>query len=348
MRKKEWKDFEIEFLKLNLHLRLATLTWLLNTSRSAIKRKMKELDLKHKSIWTQYEIQVLKENPDLSLKKLSRLLNRSISSIKQKRHELGLKKRKPWTDDEIQLLKELLQNHSFKEIARKLNRSIVAVQHKAHALGLKPNSEVIKRTISIGVCASFKRNPWSEKISTALREFFSSPKSLPERIRRSERVKLLHKNPDWENHRIQSLKTKEFREKCRLRGKSRDCSHLHTPEAWKKNFESRKLKPNKAEQKLLQCIRELNLPYEYVGNGAVWIGGLNPDFISWKEKKIIELFGRYWHSGENLRKQKTENERRRIFKQAGFEMLVIWDKPDLKDLDFVKSRLLEFTYGKGI
>jgi len=348
MKKKEWKDFEIEFLKSNLHLRLDTLVWLLNVSRSAIKRKIKELGLKHQSIWTQYEIQVLKENPDLSLKELSKLLNRSISSIKNKRHELGLKKRKPWTDDEIQSLKELLPNYSFKEIAEKLNRSIFSVRNKAHALGLKPNPEVIKRAISVGVHESFKRNPWSKKISVALRKFFNSPKSLQERIRRSERVKRLHKNPDWENHRVQSLKTEEFRKKCRLRPQNQNCSRLHTPQALKKNFESRKLKPNKAEQKLIQCIKELNLPYEYVGNGAVWIGGLNPDFISWKEKKIIELFGRYWHSGENLRKQKTEDERKRIFKQAGFETLVVWDKPDLKDLDSLKSRLLEFTYGKGI
>ena len=77
--------------------------------------------------------------------------------------------------------------------------------------------------------------------------------------------------------------------------------------------------PNKAEL-LLQEILEEILPgcYEYTGDGSVIIGGKNPDFIS--GNNLIELFGDYWHRGEDPSKRIAG------FRKYGFRTLVIWEK----------------------
>lgn len=48
-----------------------------------------------------------------------------------------------------------------------------------------------------------------------------------------------------------------------------------------------KEKPNKEEKELLQFLNEV-IPneYEYVGDGKVWINGLNPDFICRGKRKL--------------------------------------------------------------
>lgn len=39
--------------------------------------------------------------------------------------------------------------------------------------------------------------------------------------------------------------------------------------------------------------------FTFVGDGKVIIGGKNPDFINEKNKKLIEVYGDYWHKGQN-------------------------------------------------
>jgi hypothetical protein len=66
------------------------------------------------------------------------------------------------------------------------------------------------------------------------------------------------------------------------------------------------------------------------------IAGKCPDFINCNgEKKIIELFGDYWHLGENPQERIDE------FKPFGFDTLVIWEK-ELKNANGLKEKLLNF------
>ncbi len=47
---------------------------------------------------------------------------------------------------------------------------------------------------------------------------------------------------------------------------------------------------------MISVIEKFDLPYKYVGDGELEISGLFPDFVHERgEKKIIEVFGRYWH-----------------------------------------------------
>lgn len=99
-----------------------------------------------------------------------------------------------------------------------------------------------------------------------------------------------------------------------------------------------KYKPNKPETFLINLLNGL-MPneYKYVGNGEVIIAGKNPDFVNVNgQKKIIELFGDYWHRGQN------PEDRINTFKPYGWDTLVIWER-ELKNIPALKEKLLQFN-----
>ena len=81
------------------------------------------------------------------------------------------------------------------------------------------------------------------------------------------------------------------------------------------------IRPTKAEYELeilieIACSKE----YKYVGDGKVIIGGMCPDFINiLGKKKVIEMFGDYWHKGQDPQDKINK------YKTFGFECLVIWE-----------------------
>jgi G:T-mismatch repair DNA endonuclease (very short patch repair protein) len=91
-------------------------------------------------------------------------------------------------------------------------------------------------------------------------------------------------------------------------------------------------KPNKKEISLNNLI-EKACPdqYKYVGNGNTVINGMIPDFINSNgQKKVIEMFGDYWHSDRVNSKtrnswKRTELGRIMAYKYLGFDCLIIWE-----------------------
>lgn len=114
---------------------------------------------------------------------------------------------------------------------------------------------------------------------------------------------------------------------------------LHRDQAYmEKVRRSLNLRPNKPETiilRLLECLYPGQ--WKYTGDFSFIIDGKSPDFINCNgQKKIIELFGDYWHRGENPK------DREAIFKPYGYETLVIWER-ELKDLDFVMNKIRKFA-----
>ena len=105
-------------------------------------------------------------------------------------------------------------------------------------------------------------------------------------------------------------------------------------------------KPTKPEIKLNNLL-QITFPneYKYTGNGKVIIGGLNPDFMNINgKKKLIELFGDYWHNSKrrkNMSYHQTEEGRINHFKKYGFNCLIIWEH-QLKDEDNVINKIKGF------
>jgi G:T-mismatch repair DNA endonuclease (very short patch repair protein) len=101
-----------------------------------------------------------------------------------------------------------------------------------------------------------------------------------------------------------------------------------------------KLKPNKPEAILNNLIKNINLNYTY--NDSININGFVPDFIDIKNKKIIEMFGDYWHN--KLGAYNKDRRRKYHYKKYGYKTLVIWEH-ELKNTDKVKQKLINFTKG---
>ena len=102
-------------------------------------------------------------------------------------------------------------------------------------------------------------------------------------------------------------------------------------------------RPNKGELALINLFNDNNLPYKFVGDNSLIISGFNPDFVNCNgSKKIIELFGTYWHKRPNV----IERDKRRLvaYSNLGYETLIIWEN-ELKDLDSIANKVKEFEHG---
>jgi len=129
-----------------------------------------------------------------------------------------------------------------------------------------------------------------------------------------------------------------FSEESRLQISNTVSLLWKTEEYNKKQKEARNLFPNKAELKLQNIINTITNSFLYVGDFNFFIGGKCPDFIDKTNNKIIELYGDYWHKGQDT------NDRINYFKNYGYDTLVIWES-ELKDKRILKIKINEFLGG---
>lgn len=100
---------------------------------------------------------------------------------------------------------------------------------------------------------------------------------------------------------------------------------------WKNSY-------TKPELKLMNIINGIE-GWEYVGDGKFHLQTKKqcriPDFINRKKKKIIEVYGDYWHRGENPNDKISE------YNAVGWECIVIWESEIMRD-DFNIGRIKYF------
>jgi G:T-mismatch repair DNA endonuclease (very short patch repair protein) len=120
--------------------------------------------------------------------------------------------------------------------------------------------------------------------------------------------------------------------------RAKRCQSCETIKRYKNGILS--ITPNKPEKILINLLKN---KFKYIGDGAIWIGGFNPDFINSKQNKIIELYGDYWHN----RKDAKERDKLRIptYKKYGYKTLIIWET-EFKNLNKMINKIRSFYYGK--
>ena len=101
--------------------------------------------------------------------------------------------------------------------------------------------------------------------------------------------------------------------------------------------------PNKPEQQMIDLIKENNLPFNFVGDGQVILGGFNPDFLSKNPKHIIEVYGDYWHNLPHSAEQ--SNRRLDAYFKLGYKTLIIWEH-ELKNTSQVLAKINNFMENK--
>ena len=111
-----------------------------------------------------------------------------------------------------------------------------------------------------------------------------------------------------------------------------------TIQAQRKGLHVKKNKCEMALEHLLQCLFKNN--YKFVGDGKLIVNGFNPDFVDIKNKKIIEMYGDYWHN----KKSYIERDKRReiAYKNNQYELLIVWEH-ELKEIDKLTNKLLKYA-----
>ena len=97
------------------------------------------------------------------------------------------------------------------------------------------------------------------------------------------------------------------------------------------------LKPNKPERLFLKLLNKLYPnEWKFTGDFSFILNGKSPDFTNCNgQKKLIELYGDYWHRNDDPQDRIDE------FAQFGYKTLVIWEN-ELKNIDRVIKRVNKF------
>jgi len=82
---------------------------------------------------------------------------------------------------------------------------------------------------------------------------------------------------------------------------------------------------SKPEQMYIDYCLMIGKDMKFVGNGALIIDGKNPDFVDSTGKKFVEIWGDFFHKGQNPK------DRIKFFEDRGYECHVIWAS-ELKQL----------------
>ena len=96
-------------------------------------------------------------------------------------------------------------------------------------------------------------------------------------------------------------------------------------------------KPNMLEKYFYNVITNIVSNLIYVGDLSFFVGRKNPDFVIEGTNKCIDLFGDYWHKGEDPQK------RIKYFEKRGYDLIVIWEHEWNKEKDSVIENILKWV-----
>jgi len=272
--------------------------------------------------------------------------------------------------DVIDFIKENFDKLTNKEIGEKLSLTKISIDNLCFNYNIKKNSSKIQKRLfeenlrekPIGFLGKHHTIETRKKISDAGkgRKMSQGLKNRLVEINK-KKMKNLWKNKEYRQMQINKHKgIKQSEETINKRIKAykeiwknpefrRRQSNSHIL-AWQNDkirkkqlnaiFKGMNINPNKPETFLNNLLQQ-NFPnkFEYTGDGKVIIGGFCPDFVCNPSKRIIELYGDYWHNLESWKKR--DQRRLEAYKRYGFSTLIIWEH-ELKNPTLVTDKILEF------
>ena len=235
---------------------------------------------------------------------------------------LSLKGKPTWNKG-----KTLSEEHKRKD-SEALKGRIITEEHRnkiAEALKGKKKSEEHKKKLRVPKSEEYKKNS-----SVRMKEKYATGELFPSFKGKNHTEEAKQKNREAHTGNKASIETKE---KMSIKHKKQWEDLIFA----KKMIESFKILPNKAELYLQDILNSLFFEgqFQYVGDGKEVVGRKCPDFIDKTINKIIELYGYYWHRGQD------PNDRIDYFKQFGYGTLVIWES-ELKNIEYLKNKLFNF------
>lgn len=121
-----------------------------------------------------------------------------------------------------------------------------------------------------------------------------------------------------------------------------------SPDYIRNRMRAMTIKPNKPEIKLTKILNDTCYGhFKYNGDYSLGVSfdGLVPDYWNVNgQKKVIELFGDYWHSEkvQGHSKEVEEITTKQRYAKCGIDCLIIWEH-ELKEVDKLKNKIIQFT-----
>lgn len=100
-------------------------------------------------------------------------------------------------------------------------------------------------------------------------------------------------------------------------------------------------RPTSFETFLIALFSKYNLPFKYVGNGAVILDGKNPDFINDMSKIIIDVSSSYFKKFHYANREAYEQDRTQRFAKFGYRTLILWEEDLTEDIVLNKIKRME-------
>jgi len=160
----------------------------------------------------------------------------------------------------------------------------------------------------------------SEKFNEARRSLEHRERSRENRVKYNKSDEVRERSREtmirlWADPEMRAYLSKKHSEAMKKKWKD--------PEYVKKQMKAINVRPNKLELLVSDQLKPYG--FNYVGDGQLIVAGKCPDF--WDGgKRIIELYGDYWHRGQD------PQDRIDLFKRHGYNCLIIWES-ELEQLE---------------
>jgi G:T-mismatch repair DNA endonuclease (very short patch repair protein) len=176
---------------------------------------------------------------------------------------------------------------------------------------------------------------WNSMKGKKRAQIIGEEKAKEASIRQSESLLYYHKNEESEKRKARGNKISETKLRLIKEGKLNP-------------LKGQNIRPNNPETFINNILKDNCLTMKYTGDGSFWIAGFNPDFVDNVNKKIIELFGDYWHNRpESITR---DNIKIQAYEKEGYKTLVIWEHEiqdrhgiPLKDTKEAENKIKVFT-----
>lgn len=239
--------------------------------------------------------------------------------------------------------KGMLGKHHTEETLQNMRKPHGPMSEEAKQNMRGPKSEEAKQNMRIATnkpevkekrALTNARSEVKEKKFQSLKIAMNKPET---KMKCSQSATIAQNKPEVKEKHRQACKIAQNKPEQKEKISQAQKKNWQDPIFVKKQMKARHVKQNKTEKKLEKIVTNL-LPneYKFVGHGEVVIAGKCPDFININgQKKIIELYGDYWHKGQD------PQDRIDIFAKYGYDTLIIWEH-ELEDLDKLKIKLNNF------
>ncbi len=300
-------------------------------------------------------------------RKTNKLINLTLSNG----NELKLTEEHPvfvtdkgWIEaNQLQLGDKIIQ---YKYV--NLHRRIFAVKNKTFAERFgSERAKRIREKMSISCSKALKGVPLTESNKANIRLAMKRPEVIAKMSRRRkgltyEQLVGKEKAEEWKrklgiHSKQMAAQGKSFKftsEFCKEREKEKkEKFGIKYVENKLKNLYKCSLKPNKIELKLNEYVKRydfnLNVRGEIEKKYNINFRGKRPDFINVEKKKIIELFGLYWHSREKTGEEKKEHELeiKKHYSNLNWDCFVIWED-ELKNIENLIKKVETFAFNPNV